>query len=485
VSGLAGDIAGAAARSLIEGSDFGDNIIAGLPGAIGATIGQIIADGVQRSGRSGGRALTRSQAAAAQAAFAQGGEAGGEAGISITTSAGFAEARARFVQQATAGAYTDADGAPHATNAAEARAVAQAATTGLKGKAFERRFAQDVAAAERQNEQANAANPTKSGALLDDHVINGTTYKIKYAKNGSGVLLAELYADRSDAKLLARHLAGDPDNGTARWTLEAAVDQIFADATRLGASGYDAARVLANRYNELRNDKTTQGINFGKAADILFSKLPPSVEFDKIDMAAYRRMEVALIEQQVDNQTFSDITSFSKIPYYVATAVNPIAAALDVGYDAYKNGISWNTALNLATLGKAKSLRSLGGSVAAERGVVDLAGGSRALQTYWPPNRGFQGAPIAEKLGVGTRIDRYGYEGGTFLSPEGTPTWMRSLAPGTTAKPYNIYEVTRPIEVQSGRAAPWFGQVGQGTQYELPMSVTDAIAKGHIKRVGP
>ena len=62
---------------------------------------------------------------------------------------------------------------------------------------------------------------------------------------------------------------------------------------------------------------------------------------------------------------------------------------------------------------------------------------------------------------------------------------MRSLAPGTTSKPYNIYEVTSPIQVQSGKAAPWFGQVGQGTQYELPMSVSDAIAKGYIKRVGP
>ena len=107
------------------------------------------------------------------------------------------------------------------------------------------------------------------------------------------------------------------------------------------------------------------------------------------------------------------------------------------------------------------------------------------MQTYWPPNRGFQGASITEDLAVGARIDRYGYEGGTFLSPQGTPDWMRSLAPGTTSKPYNIYEVTSPIQVQSGKAAPWFGQVGQGTQYELPMSVSDAIAKGYIKRVGP
>jgi hypothetical protein len=106
------------------------------------------------------------------------------------------------------------------------------------------------------------------------------------------------------------------------------------------------------------------------------------------------------------------------------------------------------------------------------------------LQTYWPPNRGFQGAPITEELAAGTRIDRYGYEGGTFLSPEGTPDWMRSLAPGTTSKPYNVYQVVKPVEVQSGKAAPWFGQIGQGTQYELPMSVSEAIAKGHLKRVG-
>lgn len=120
---------------------------------------------------------------------------------------------------------------------------------------------------------------------------------------------------------------------------------------------------------------------------------------------------------------------------------------------------------------------------AAERMVVGEAG--TALQTYWPPNRGFQGAPIAEELSVGARIDRYGHDGGTFLSPEGTPDWMRSLAPGTTAKPYNVYEVVNTIEVQSGKAAPWFNQVGGGTQYDLPMSVSDAIAKGHLRRVGP
>ncbi|MEJ0027172.1 MAG: LysM peptidoglycan-binding domain-containing protein [Rhizomicrobium sp.] len=39
VSGMAGDIANAATRTLIDGSDFGDNIIAALPDVIGQTIG--------------------------------------------------------------------------------------------------------------------------------------------------------------------------------------------------------------------------------------------------------------------------------------------------------------------------------------------------------------------------------------------------------------------------------------------------------------
>jgi YD repeat-containing protein len=43
VSGMAGGIAGAATRSLLEGSDFGDNLMAVLPSVIGATIGNLIA----------------------------------------------------------------------------------------------------------------------------------------------------------------------------------------------------------------------------------------------------------------------------------------------------------------------------------------------------------------------------------------------------------------------------------------------------------
>jgi hypothetical protein len=50
-SSSAGAIANAGARSLIEGSDFGDNLIAALPDIIGSTVGNMLAASVGSSGR--------------------------------------------------------------------------------------------------------------------------------------------------------------------------------------------------------------------------------------------------------------------------------------------------------------------------------------------------------------------------------------------------------------------------------------------------
>jgi hypothetical protein len=69
----------------------------------------------------------------------------------------------------------------------------------------------------------------------------------------------------------------------------------------------------------------------------------------------------------------------------------------------------------------------------------------------WPSNRGFAGEPVTQILQSGTRVDRCGYDGGTFVSPEGTPYSQRALAPGTEKKPYTIFEVMKPIAVQGGK----------------------------------
>ncbi len=140
--------------------------------------------------------------------------------------------------------------------------------------------------------------------------------------------------------------------------------------------------------------------------------------------------------------------------------------------------------------GGAKGLNALKTRLNAARGAaakgavnatkwVDEAGNIK-----WPANRGFAGTPKEVTLKPGTRIDRYGYEGGTFVSPEGTPYANRALALGTESKPYNVYEVVKPLNAQGGKIASWFGQPGGGTQYELGQSISDLLEAGIIKKVG-
>jgi RHS repeat-associated protein len=102
----------------------------------------------------------------------------------------------------------------------------------------------------------------------------------------------------------------------------------------------------------------------------------------------------------------------------------------------------------------------------------------------WPPRRGFDGKTKTITLKPGTRIDRYGYEGGTFASPEGTPYSNRALAPGTQTKPHNIYEVNKPVKVKAGKIAPWFDEPGGGTQYEFDKSISQLLKEEILIKVG-
>ena len=102
---------------------------------------------------------------------------------------------------------------------------------------------------------------------------------------------------------------------------------------------------------------------------------------------------------------------------------------------------------------------------------------------YWPKDDGFAGYPDFITLSPGTIIDRYGSDYGTFTSPVGIPYDNRALAPDTILKPYSIFEVVEPIDVQSGEIAPWFDQPGGGTQYILPDSVNDLINAGKLRRM--
>jgi RHS repeat-associated protein len=121
---------------------------------------------------------------------------------------------------------------------------------------------------------------------------------------------------------------------------------------------------------------------------------------------------------------------------------------------------------------------------------ADAARAANDIPTIWPTNNGFAGQlgphgnPGVTVLRPGTLVDRFGFDtGGLFVAPNGTPIGQRALAPGTTGKPYSVFEVTNRLVVQHGPAEPWFGQPGLGTQYYLPASVEDLLNAGYLRRV--
>jgi RHS repeat-associated protein len=119
-------------------------------------------------------------------------------------------------------------------------------------------------------------------------------------------------------------------------------------------------------------------------------------------------------------------------------------------------------------------------------GLSECRPQSTAIAPYWPPGRGFLNEESERKyLMPGDIVDRYGYEGGTFVSPKGVPYPMRALPPGTNQKPYHTYRVAKPFEVQSGQIAPAFGEPGMGTQHELPISVAQLLRHGFLEEVPP
>jgi hypothetical protein len=114
------------------------------------------------------------------------------------------------------------------------------------------------------------------------------------------------------------------------------------------------------------------------------------------------------------------------------------------------------------------------------------ASASRALVPYYPPANGFFGATRRVTLATGTRIDRYGGSAySQFFSPVGTPMQTRSLPPITATLPLRTFEVMQPITVEAGRVAPWYGQIGLGTQYRSRSTLGELLENQALKEIGP
>ncbi len=109
----------------------------------------------------------------------------------------------------------------------------------------------------------------------------------------------------------------------------------------------------------------------------------------------------------------------------------------------------------------------------------------------WPPNRGFIDF-TTEPLSIGKEIDRFGgkivngkfFDDGTFASPLGASFEGRALPSYYLTNPKIIkrkYKVIKEIpNVKKGPAAPWFGQPGKGTQYELPFDIDKLLEDEYI-----
>lgn len=105
---------------------------------------------------------------------------------------------------------------------------------------------------------------------------------------------------------------------------------------------------------------------------------------------------------------------------------------------------------------------------------------------YWPSNDGFSGPTQSITLQQGTVIQRIGGAEGRFVSPYFTDPMSLSLPYHQMPNMSNptMYIVKQPITVIVGKAAPWFGQYGGGTQYILPQTIQQLINSGILSILG-
>jgi hypothetical protein len=94
----------------------------------------------------------------------------------------------------------------------------------------------------------------------------------------------------------------------------------------------------------------------------------------------------------------------------------------------------------------------------------------------WQPNEGFAATPAPMILPAGMLLDRFGSDGGNFLSPKGAPFSKRALPTVCAQLTYKVYRVAAPLLVWTGTAAKWFDEPGGATQFETDAPVYLLIA---------
>jgi hypothetical protein len=125
------------------------------------------------------------------------------------------------------------------------------------------------------------------------------------------------------------------------------------------------------------------------------------------------------------------------------------------------------------------------------QGYFDTFVNYTGANTY-PPQQGFKlyinGTQIFSKITIpnGTYVDRFGGYNSTFVSPVGTLYEQRAIPPsnlvrrGVNGSIYYKFLTLRPIDVENGTIAPWYGQPGGGIQYVLPVGTADLVNDGWL-----
>ncbi|PWY76557.1 hypothetical protein BO83DRAFT_462294 [Aspergillus eucalypticola CBS 122712] len=109
------------------------------------------------------------------------------------------------------------------------------------------------------------------------------------------------------------------------------------------------------------------------------------------------------------------------------------------------------------------------------------------------PNDGFDGCSETVTLEVGTLVDRFGGENGSFLAPANASYGSRSIGPSSLVKKYDdspmynywLVNVTKPFEAQAGYTLPWDGQPGNGWAWYVKGTIAPLLEGGYIERIDP
>ena len=161
---------------------------------------------------------------------------------------------------------------------------------------------------------------------------------------------------------------------------------------------------------------------------------------------------------------------------------NAVVGGIFGTFEALANGTDpWKGMLKGAGMGTMTgTISGIGnGVISSHQNQVNFLNGKK----IYPKNDGFQGTPQTLELQPGQVVDRYGGTGlkSDFLAPEGTSIGERSLHPNTNFGIYERYVVEKPISVQAGQTAPFYGQPGMGIQYQTPQPIQTLTNEGFLR----